>query len=96
LLAALRSDDPADLAAALANDLQPASIALRPALRRTLDAGLAAGALAAMVSGSGPSCLCLAADAADAARIAAELTERGVCSAAHVAVGPVAGATVLA
>jgi 4-diphosphocytidyl-2-C-methyl-D-erythritol kinase len=47
------------------------------------------------VSGSGPSCLCLAADAADAARIAAELTERGVCSAAHVAVGPVAGATVL-
>jgi 4-diphosphocytidyl-2-C-methyl-D-erythritol kinase len=96
LLAALRSDDPADLAAALANDLQPASIALRPSLRRTLDAGLAAGALAAMVSGSGPSCLCLAADAADAARIAAELTERGVCSAAHVAAGPVAGATVLA
>ncbi|BCJ26151.1 4-(cytidine 5'-diphospho)-2-C-methyl-D-erythritol kinase [Actinocatenispora sera] len=95
LLAALRSDDPAELAATLANDLQPASIALRPALRRTLDAGLAAGALAALVSGSGPSCLCLAADAADAARIAAELTERGVCSAAHVAVGPVAGATVL-
>lgn len=95
LLAALRSDDPAELAATLSNDLQPASIALRPALRRTLDAGLAAGALAAMVSGSGPSCLCLAADAADAARIAAELTDRAVCSTAHVAFGPVAGATVL-
>ncbi|BCJ32947.1 hypothetical protein Athai_04500 [Actinocatenispora thailandica] len=95
LLAALCSDDPGELAAALGNDLQPASIALRPALRRTLDAGLAAGALAALVSGSGPTCLYLAADAGDAGRIAAEVTDRGACRAAHVAHGPVPGATLL-
>ena len=95
LLAALRSDDPTLLAAALGNDLQPAAIALRPALRRTLEAGLAAGALAALVSGSGPTCLYLAADADDAARIADEVIDRDVCLDAFVTHGPVAGATVL-
>ena len=67
---------------------------MRPALADTLKAGEAAGALAGIVSGSGPTCVFLAADAADAERIAAELTAAGVCREARVAHGPVAGARV--
>ena len=67
------------LAAALGNDLQAAALSLRPALADTLEAGEAAGALAGLVSGSGPTCVFLAADEAHAGRIAAELTAAGVC-----------------
>ncbi len=42
------------LAAALHNDLQPAAISLRPSLRSLLEAGVEYGALAGVVSGSGP------------------------------------------
>ena len=48
------SATPQVLAAALGNDLQDAALALRPALADTLKAGEAAGALAGIVSGSGP------------------------------------------
>ncbi|GAA4205351.1 4-(cytidine 5'-diphospho)-2-C-methyl-D-erythritol kinase [Actinocatenispora rupis] len=92
LLAALRQHDPRVLAAALANDMQAAALALRPTLARTLDAGLAEGALAALVSGSGPSCLFLAADADHAASVAARLTTHGVCRTVRTAHGPVPGA----
>ncbi|MFD9729900.1 4-(cytidine 5'-diphospho)-2-C-methyl-D-erythritol kinase, partial [Streptomyces sp. NPDC059072] len=54
LLAALASGDPDALAGALSNDLQPAALSLRPSLAATLGAGVDAGALAALVSGSGP------------------------------------------
>ncbi len=54
VLAALASGDPAALAPLLGNDLQPASLSLDPGLRRTLRAGVEAGALAGIVSGSGP------------------------------------------
>ncbi|PRC56647.1 4-(cytidine 5'-diphospho)-2-C-methyl-D-erythritol kinase, partial [Mycobacterium sp. ITM-2017-0098] len=56
VLGALASGDPAQLAALLGNDLQPAALSLDPALRRTLRAGVEAGALAGVVSGSGPTC----------------------------------------
>ncbi|MEV0606868.1 4-(cytidine 5'-diphospho)-2-C-methyl-D-erythritol kinase [Polymorphospora rubra] len=95
LLAALRQRDPAVLGAALGNDLQPAAVSLRPALADVLDAGRAAGALACLVSGSGPTCVFLAADAADARRIAAELATTGVCREARTAHGPVAGARIV-
>lgn len=95
LMAALRQRDPAVLAAALGNDMQLAALALRPELGETLAAGTAAGALAAMMSGSGPTCVFLARDAADAARIAAELDASPVCRAAIAVTGPVAGARVL-
>ncbi|GAB3144002.1 4-(cytidine 5'-diphospho)-2-C-methyl-D-erythritol kinase [Micromonospora sonneratiae] len=95
LLAALRQRDPGVLAKALGNDLQAASLSLRPALSATLAAGEAAGALAGIVSGSGPTCVFLAADGAHASRIAAELSASGVCRAAHTAYGPVAGARVV-
>lgn len=95
LLTALRQSDPAVLAAALGNDLQPAAVSLRPALSEVLDAGRAAGALAGIVAGSGPTCVFLAADADDAERIAQQLAAAGVCRQARAAFGPVAGARVV-
>ncbi|NYT96659.1 4-(cytidine 5'-diphospho)-2-C-methyl-D-erythritol kinase [Salinispora sp. H7-4] len=94
LLAALRQSDPRVLAAALGNDLQDAALALRPSLAATLKAGEAAGALAGIVSGSGPTCVFLATGAAEAERIAAELGALDVCRQARTAHGPVAGARI--
>ncbi|MFE0580412.1 MULTISPECIES: 4-(cytidine 5'-diphospho)-2-C-methyl-D-erythritol kinase [unclassified Streptomyces] len=95
LLAALASGDPDALAATLANDLQPAALSLRPSLRATLDAGLGAGALAALVSGSGPTTAFLVADGEAAAKVAAALVASGTCRATHTAWSPAPGATVL-
>jgi 4-diphosphocytidyl-2-C-methyl-D-erythritol kinase len=94
LTAALRDGDAKALGLALVNDLQPAALALRPSLSRTLDAGRDAGALGAVVSGSGPTCAFLAESAAHAAEVAAMLAKAGVCRSAVTAFGPVPGATV--
>lgn len=94
LLAALRQRDPAVLAATLGNDLAPAALALRPALAPVLDTGVAAGALAGLISGSGPTCVFLARDASHAGELAAGLEQAEVCRAVHVAHGPVPGARV--
>ncbi|MEV7594196.1 4-(cytidine 5'-diphospho)-2-C-methyl-D-erythritol kinase [Streptomyces sp. NPDC089922] len=95
LLAALASGDPHALAATLANDLQPAALSLRPSLRATLDAGLGAGALAALVSGSGPTTAFLVADEEAAAKVAAALEASATCRTTRTATGPTPGATVL-
>ncbi|MGW6878557.1 4-(cytidine 5'-diphospho)-2-C-methyl-D-erythritol kinase [Streptomyces xanthophaeus] len=95
LLAALASGDPDALAATLANDLQPAALSLRPALADTLAAGTGAGALAALVSGSGPTTAFLVRDEEAAAKVAAALESSGTCRATRVASGPAPGATVL-
>ncbi|MDQ4009593.1 MAG: 4-(cytidine 5'-diphospho)-2-C-methyl-D-erythritol kinase [Actinomycetota bacterium] len=95
LLEALASGNPRQLALLLGNDLQAASVSLRPALRRTLRAGVDAGALAGMVSGSGPTCTFLCVDADAAVRVAAELAGAGVCRTVRVASGPVPGARVV-
>jgi len=50
----LAAQPAAELAAALENDLQPAALALRPELERTLGELLEAEALGVAVSGSGP------------------------------------------
>src|SRR4029453_11010023 len=92
LLAALRQRDPEVLAGELANDLQAAALHLRPELPQVLDAGLDAGALAGMVSGSGPTCVFLAEDARHAAMLAADLEAADCCRAVRTAVGPVPGA----
>lgn len=94
LMAALRQRDPEVLAAQLGNDLQPAALALRPELADVLKAGSDAGALAGLISGSGPTCVFLAADAAHASRIAAGLNAAEVCREAVTARGPVPGARV--
>jgi 4-diphosphocytidyl-2-C-methyl-D-erythritol kinase len=95
LLAALRQRDPAVLGRALGNDLAAAALSLRPELRAVLEAGGSAGALAGLVSGSGPTCVFLARDAAHAAAVAAGLATAGGCREARVAHGPVAGARVV-
>jgi 4-diphosphocytidyl-2-C-methyl-D-erythritol kinase len=95
LLAALASGDPAKLAPLLGNDLQPASLTLDPGLRRTLRAGVEAGALAGIVSGSGPTCAFLCASATSAVDVGTELAGAGVCRTVRVASGPVQGARVV-
>lgn len=95
LLEALAAGDPRQLALLLGNDLQAASVSLRPGLRRTLRAGVDAGALAGIVCGSGPSCAFLCTDAESAVRVAAELAGAGVCRTVRAAQGPVPGARVI-
>jgi 4-diphosphocytidyl-2-C-methyl-D-erythritol kinase len=95
LLDALRAGDAHRVGAALANDLQPAALALAPALRRTLAAGLDLGAIAGIVCGSGPTCAFLCADAHAANRLAASLAAEDVCRTTRVATGPVPGARVV-
>jgi 4-diphosphocytidyl-2-C-methyl-D-erythritol kinase len=95
LMAALRSASPAAVGPLLANDLQPAALSLRPGLRRTLAAGRELGATGAMVSGSGPTCAFLAADAGHARDLAVSLTGAGVCRAVVRVHGPVPGAAVV-
>lgn len=95
LLGALVSGDPAALAVALGNDLQDAALSLRPELADVLRFGLDNGALAAQVSGSGPTCLYLAADATAATELADTLAESGLVDAVRQAEGPVPGARVL-
>jgi 4-diphosphocytidyl-2-C-methyl-D-erythritol kinase len=92
VLEALASGDPRQLALLLGNDLQAAAVSLEPALRRTLRAGVDAGALAGIVSGSGPSCAFLCADHDAALDVAAQLAGVGVCRTVRVAHGPVPGA----
>lgn len=95
LLTALSSGDPHELAPLLGNDLQPASLSLEPNLRRTLRAGNEAGALAGIVSGSGPTCAFLCTSAEAAVQVSAELAGAGVCRTVRVASGPVNGARVV-
>ncbi|WP_432145081.1 4-(cytidine 5'-diphospho)-2-C-methyl-D-erythritol kinase [Streptomyces sp. bgisy084] len=95
LLAALKSGDATALAAALSNDLQPAALSLRPSLTETLKAGTAAGALAALVSGSGPTTAFLVKDAQAAEVVASSLMASGTCRQVRVAEGPAVGARVL-
>ncbi|MFW0791258.1 4-(cytidine 5'-diphospho)-2-C-methyl-D-erythritol kinase [Gordonia sp. CPCC 205333] len=95
LLQALAAGEPARVAALLHNDLQPAALSLQPTLRRTLRAGVDAGALNGIVSGSGPTCAFLCADEAAAVNVAAELSGAGVAKAVRIATGPVPGARVV-
>jgi 4-diphosphocytidyl-2-C-methyl-D-erythritol kinase len=95
LMHALTTGDAATLAPLLGNDLQSAALSLNPGLRRTLRAGVAAGALAGIVSGSGPTCAFLCAEADAAVRVSAELAGAGVCRTVRVASGPVPGARII-
>jgi 4-diphosphocytidyl-2-C-methyl-D-erythritol kinase len=92
VIAALRSGSVADLGASLANDLQAPALGLRPDLRRALRAAEDAGAVAALLSGSGPTVAALAPDGESAVRIAAELAGVGVFRTVRAVTGPVPGA----
>ncbi len=95
LLNALRAGDARALGRALSNDLTEASLTLRPELAETLEVGLDAGALGALVSGSGPTTLFLAASEQHALDVAMALTS--VSGAADViqSRGPVVGARLI-
>ncbi|CAN7592423.1 4-(cytidine 5'-diphospho)-2-C-methyl-D-erythritol kinase [Mycolicibacterium frederiksbergense] len=95
VLAALASGEPHELAALLGNDLQPAALSLRSDLRRTLRAGDEAGALAGIISGSGPTCAFLCASESAAVDVGTSLSGAGVCRTVRVASGPVHGARVV-
>jgi 4-diphosphocytidyl-2-C-methyl-D-erythritol kinase len=92
MISALRGESPAALAAALLNDLQAPALSLRPELRRALRAVTDAGAIAALVSGSGPTVAALARDEAAAVRLAAALAGAGVFRTVRAVHGPVPGA----
>jgi 4-diphosphocytidyl-2-C-methyl-D-erythritol kinase len=93
ILQALRSGDAAALSQVLVNDLQRASIELAPALRKTLGLGEALGALAGIVSGSGPTVALLARNPTAAENLAEDLRHYGLgAQAVH---GPVPGARII-
>ncbi|MET2010035.1 4-(cytidine 5'-diphospho)-2-C-methyl-D-erythritol kinase [Microbacterium chocolatum] len=93
VLQALRTGDAHVLAPHLRNDLQEAALSLRPDLARVLDLGAEAGALAGMVSGSGPTLAFLADSPEAALEVQIVLSAAGL-TALHVH-GPVAGARLL-
>lgn len=77
LIQAIQNGDAREVALLLHNDLQEAAVALMPELADTMQAGLAAGALAAMVSGSGPTVAMLAESEESAESIANQLAFEG-------------------
>jgi 4-diphosphocytidyl-2-C-methyl-D-erythritol kinase len=81
------------LAEHMRNDLQAAALSLRPVLREALELGDRAGALAGIVSGSGPTLAFLAGDQESALELQVVLSAAGY-EALHVH-GPVHGALVL-
>jgi 4-diphosphocytidyl-2-C-methyl-D-erythritol kinase len=95
LLAALRAGDAQALGDALSNDLTEAALSLRPDLNDVLLVGRNAGALGAIISGSGPTCLFLAEDEAHRLDLAMALASSEVCADVIQARGPVPGAQLI-
>ena len=89
VMTALRTGDAHALGRALSNDLQPAALTLQPSLRRTLDAGLEGGALGALVSGSGPTCVFLVRDEDHALDVQIAISATGIARTFISAYGPV-------
>ncbi|MFE5673010.1 4-(cytidine 5'-diphospho)-2-C-methyl-D-erythritol kinase [Agromyces sp. NPDC056523] len=93
VLQALRAGDARRLAPALHNDLQSAALALAPGLAGILELGIENGALAGLVSGSGPTVAFLVDDADSAIELQVALSAARL-TAVRVH-GPVHGARVL-
>ena len=94
VLQALRAGDPHMLADTLYNDLQAPALHLQPSLTEVLELGERSGALAGIVSGSGPTVAFLAADLDSALELQIALS----ASRLNVvrATGPVHGARIVA
>lgn len=93
VLQALRSGDPHSLAACMHNDLEVPALLERPALDETIKAGLHAGALSGIVSGSGPTIAFLCETPESAQYVQEDLKASGH-AALHVH-GPVPGARII-
>ena len=90
---ALVSGDPQLVGAAMHNDLEAAALALRPSLQQLIHDAEDAGAIRAMVSGSGPTVAALCADEGTARAVVDKLGSASIeAFAAH---GPVGGARLL-
>lgn len=93
VLQALRAGDPHMLAEVLHNDLQAPALHLEPELARVIEIGEESGALAGMISGSGPTVAFLAADLDGALEL-----QLALCAAKLTvlrATGPVHGARIV-
>ena len=95
VLAALRSGDPERLALNLANDLQAPAVSLLPELRETLGLARQAGALQAVVSGSGPTIAVLCRDEDHAVEVLGGITGAARGVRAVLATSPAGGAEVI-
>jgi 4-diphosphocytidyl-2-C-methyl-D-erythritol kinase len=91
LLEALAAGDVRRIGASLRNDLEPAAFDLHPALEAGKRKLLEAGAVGAVMSGSGPTLLALAADEEHAHQLARAV--RPAFARVEVARGPVPGVT---
>src|SRR5690625_2796214 len=94
-LLALSSGNAELLGSTLHNDLQSAAFALHLGLEPVVEAAERAGALGAIVSGSGPTVAALARDPGHAESIAAALRAGGLVDDCFVARGSAAGASSL-
>ncbi len=93
VLQALRAGDPHMLAETLYNDLQAPALHLEPSLAATLELGEQNGALAGIVSGSGPTVAFLAADPDSALEL--QLALESARLTVVRATGPVHGARIV-
>jgi len=93
VLHALRNGNAQALAQVMTNDLQVAALHLEPSLIDVLELGEESGALAGIVSGSGPTTAFLAEDA-DSAKDLVKAFKQAGREALHV-IGPVQGARVI-
>lgn len=91
LAQSLIAGDATGVARSLVNDLQQPAISLRPDIARTLEMGRRAGALAAVLSGSGPTCAFLCSSELHARDVLDDLLAEGAYSGA-IASGPAKGA----
>ncbi|MGP6172141.1 4-(cytidine 5'-diphospho)-2-C-methyl-D-erythritol kinase [Microbacterium sp. A204] len=93
VLQALRAGEPRSLAASMFNDLEVPALLERPSLDGVIKAGLNAGALSGIVSGSGPTVAFLCESPESAHYVQDELMDAGY-AALHVH-GPVPGARII-
>lgn len=92
-LQAVRSGDHVALAATLHNDLQVAALRLAPELAEVLEFGESHGALAGIVSGSGPTCAFLVPNPLAAAELQSAFARAGIRALATT--GPAHGARIM-
>ncbi|MEE8867328.1 MAG: 4-(cytidine 5'-diphospho)-2-C-methyl-D-erythritol kinase [Acidipropionibacterium acidipropionici] len=96
LIAALTRGDIDAVAGGLGNDLQEAALDLRPELAGVLEAGVEAGAMAGLVSGSGPTVAFLVGGEAIGRTVAKTLRTLPQVSSVRGARGPAQGAQLMA
>ena len=95
LISALTRGDLDAVAATMGNDLQAPAVDLRPELGEVLEVGKEAGALTALVSGSGPTCAFLVRDSAGAKKVSGAVSALPQVNRTRAARGPASGAQVL-